>query len=79
MNRISLIFSGILFLFGCITLGIAIICSDVLPKIIGICLITNVISYTDDILQVNSANIYILAFAELILGAFGFFYYRKKG
>lgn len=81
MHKISLIFSGILFLFGCITLGTAIFFSDVLPKIFEIYLLTHPasLSYSlDTILHVNSKNFYVLAVVELILGAAGYFINRRK-
>lgn len=71
MHKISSIISGILFLLGCITLGIAIFFSDVLPRIFMIYLMTHPTSFSDNILYVNSKNFYFLAVAELILGAVG--------
>ncbi len=76
--QISLILSGILFLLGCMTLGAAIFCSDVLPKIFKIYLLSHPTSYSDDLLYINSARIYLLAFAEIILGVFGYLYHLKK-
>ena len=78
MHKISLISSVILFFLGCITLGVAIICSDVLPQIFKIYLISHPTNYTDEMLHINSANVYFLSLAELILGIFGYLYYRKK-
>lgn len=78
MHKISLISSVILFLLGCITLGAAIICSDILPQILKIYLISHPITYTDEILHIHTTNIYFLALAELILGTFGYLYHRKK-
>lgn len=80
MHKTSLIFSGILFLFGCVTLGVAIICSDILPQIFGIYATLNSGNNYFEIIhfEINSINLYFLAFAELVLGAFGYFYYRKK-
>ncbi len=73
MHKISLIFSGILFLLGCLTLGAAIFFSDVLPKIFEIYVETHPISYSRDMLLVNSTNLTVLATAELVLGALGYF------
>ena len=78
MQKLSLIFSGILFLLGCITLGIAMFFSSVLPKVFLIYLMAQPISYSTDVADVNLKNLYILAVAELILGAAGYFYHRKK-
>lgn len=78
MHKISLIFSGILFLLGCMTLGIAIFFSNVLPKIFEIYLMPQPVSYSLDTLQINSTYFYFLAVAELILGTVGYFYHRKK-
>lgn len=78
LHKISSIISGILFLLGCITLGIAIFFSDVLPRIFMIYLMTHPTSFSDNILYVNSKNFYFLAVAELILGAVGYFYHSKK-
>lgn len=78
MHKISLIFSGILFLLGCITLGTAIFFSDVLPKIFEIYLEARPVSYSFDIFHVNSKNFYVLAVVELILGAAGYFFNSKK-
>ncbi|SHK63706.1 hypothetical protein SAMN02745136_02976 [Anaerocolumna jejuensis DSM 15929] len=78
MYKISLIFSGILFLLGCMTLGAAIFCSDVLPRIFKIYLLSHPTNYSDDMLYINSTRIYLLAFAEIILGIFSYFYHLKK-
>lgn len=78
MHKISLIFSGILFLLGCITLGATMFFSDILPRVFDVYLMAHPISYAQDMLRVNSTNIYILAVAEFILGALGYFYHRKK-
>jgi hypothetical protein len=82
MHKISLIFSGILFLLGCITLGTAIFFSDVLPKILEIYMSVNetssgVFDFTS-MSYVNSTHFYILAVVELILGAAGYFFNSKK-
>jgi hypothetical protein len=78
VNKISLILSGILFLLGCMTLGAAIFCTDVLPKIFKIYLLSHPASYSDELLNVNSTKIYLLAFAEIIFGAFSYLYHLKK-
>lgn len=80
MHKISLIFSGILFLLGWMTLGIAIFFSDVSSKIFEIYMMTHPASsiYSLAMLQVNPTKFYILAAAELILGAVGYFFHRKK-
>lgn len=78
MHKISAIFCGILFLLGCVTLGISIFFSDVLSRIFVIYLMTHPTSFSDDILYINSRNFYFLAVAELILGAVGYFYHSKK-
>lgn len=78
LHKISLIFSGILFLLGCVTLGISIFFSDVLARIFIIYLTTHPTSFSDNILYVNSKNFYFLAVAELILGAVGYLYHSKK-
>ncbi len=54
------------------------ICSTVLPKIFNIYLMTHPVNYSDSMLQVNLTDVYYLALAELILGAVGYLYYRKK-
>lgn len=78
MHKISLIFSGIIFLLGCITLSAAMFFSVVLPRIFEIYLTAHPTSYSFDILYVNSTSFYILAAAELLLGAVGYFFHRKK-
>ena len=78
MHKVSLIFSGILFLLGCLTLGAAMFISIVLPKIFDIYLMAHPVSYTSSILNIDVTNIYLLAFAELLLGAVGYLYHRKK-
>ncbi|MBW7572837.1 hypothetical protein [Caproiciproducens faecalis] len=78
MHKISAIFCGVLFLLGCMTLGIAIFFSDILSSIFMIYLVTHATTFSDDILYINSRNFYFLAVAELILGAVGYFYHSKK-
>lgn len=78
MHKISLLLSGILFLLGCITLGFAIICSDVLPKIFEIYLTPHPVSYSHSELYIDTGNFYLLSVAELILGTIGYFYNRRK-
>lgn len=78
MQKISLIFSGLLFLLGCMTLGIAMFFSNVLPKIFEIYLMVHPVSYDLDILNVNATDFYVLGAAELILGTLGYLFHRKK-
>lgn len=80
MHKISMILSGILFLFGCMTLGVALICSDVLPKIFKLYIITHptTINYSHSELYIDTGNFYLLSVAELILGTIGYFYNRRK-
>ncbi len=78
IHKISLISSVLLFFLGCITLGGTMICSTVLPQIFKIYLMTHPVNYSDSMLQVNLTDVYYLALAELILGAVGYLFYRKK-
>lgn len=79
MHKISAIFSGILFLLGCMSLGIALFLPDVLYKIFTVYLMAHPSpSYEVDILYVNSKYFCFLAVAELVLGAVGYFYHYKK-
>lgn len=78
MHKISLISSVMLFFLGCITLGGAMICSKILPRIFKIYLMTHPVNYSESMLQVNLTDVYYLALAQLILGAIGYLYYRKK-
>ena len=79
MHKISAIFSGILFLLGCMSLGIALFLPDVLYRIFTIYLMPRATSpYDVDFLYVNSKYFCFLAVAELVLGAVGYFYHYKK-
>lgn len=78
MHKISLVISGILFLLGCLTLGAAIFFSEILPRIFYIYLTTNIKSSgVFDLTSMSSVNLtdfYVLAVAELIFGALGYFF-----
>lgn len=78
MRKTCLIFSGILFLLGCVSFGTALFFSYAFPKIIEIYLMGKPVSFATSIYYMDTTKFYIVAAAELVLGAVGFFYYQRK-
>ena len=78
MNKIAMIFSGIVFLLGLITLSLSILVSYVLPTVLSVYLIANAASFSHEILYPNMTLPYILSSVKLVLGAFGLSYFGSR-
>jgi len=78
LNKIAMIFSGIVFVLGLITLFLSFLVSYVLPIVLSVYLIGNSISFSHEILHPNMTLLYILSSVKLVLGAFGLSYFGSR-
>ncbi len=78
MKKIAIIISGIVLILGCITLGISLLLSAVLPNILEVYLIADSAGFSHEVLYPNMTGPSILAVAEILAGLIGVFYFGWK-
>lgn len=78
MKKIAMVFSGIILILGCLTLGISLLLSSILPNAFLVYLTANPVSFGHDILQPNMTGPYVFSIIEIVAGVVGIIYWGRK-
>lgn len=75
MQKIAMIFSGILMTIGLLTLATSLLMAAIIPNIFRMYLIANVVSFSHDILHPNMTIPYIFSAITITAGIVGMGYF----
>lgn len=78
MKKTATIISGIILILGCLTMGVSLLASSILPNAFLVYLTANPSSFGHDILQPNMTGPYIFSIAEIVAGIIGMLYFGSK-
>ena len=78
MKRTALVFSGIILVLGCVTLGFSLLISAILPNAFLVYLSANPSSFSHEILNPNMTGPYIFSVVEIVAGIIGMLCFGLK-
>lgn len=78
MKKTVAVFSGIVLVLGCLTLGFSLLVSAILPNALLVYLTSTPASFGHDILYPNMTGPYIFSIIEIVVGLLGLFYFGLK-
>ena len=78
MKKTAMVISGIVLILGCITLGLSLLFSAVLPNAFEVYLTANPTNWGSNILYPDMTGPYIFSAVEIIVGAIGMLCFGLK-
>jgi len=78
MKKMVAVYSGVILVLGCITLGFSLLISAILPNALLVYLTATPASFGHDILYPNMTGPYIFSVIEIVVGMLGLLYFGLK-